>query len=88
MGTPLNSLSAVLRYPQEVALRKGLDALIVTVNGRLYLDARPVQNLANEIDCRISHGAESEGHLEYVLKELKSLLGEASEAQWEQDREY
>lgn len=34
-----------------------------------------VAYLLNEVDCRIEHGAESNGHLEYVRQELKKLLG-------------
>lgn len=34
-----------------------------------------VNKLFNEIDCRIEHGAESNGHLEYVHKQLKVILG-------------
>lgn len=35
-----------------------------------------LDGLINEIDCRIEHGAESNGHLEYVLSELKEMRGE------------
>jgi len=31
-------------------------------------------DLRNEVDCRIQHGAESNGHLEYVLGRLDELL--------------
>lgn len=39
------------------------------------LPRHPIVSLFNEIDCRIKHGAESHGHLEYVHKQLKSILG-------------
>jgi len=32
--------------------------------------------LRSELDCRIEHGAESGGHLEYVLDSLRSVLEE------------
>ena len=31
-----------------------------------------INRITTEIDCRIEHGAESGGHLEYVLKHLKA----------------
>lgn len=34
-----------------------------------------VRQLLNEVDCRIEHGAQSGGHLEYVRSKLKSILG-------------
>lgn len=34
----------------------------------------PIVGLYNEIDCRIEHGAESGGHLEYVRQTLKVIL--------------
>lgn len=33
--------------------------------------------LYNEVDCRVEHGADSNGHLEYVRKELLKILLEA-----------
>lgn len=36
---------------------------------------RLVGRLLNEIECRIDHGAESGGHLEYVRNELREILG-------------
>jgi len=33
-----------------------------------------VRELRSEIDCRVQHGAESIGHLEYVLKKLNEIL--------------
>lgn len=38
------------------------------------LPRHPISVLLNEIDCRIEHGAESNGHLNYVHKELKKIL--------------
>jgi len=32
-----------------------------------------ILELISEIDCRIQHGAKSNGHLEYVLLKLKSI---------------
>lgn len=33
-----------------------------------------IRNLRSEVDCRIEHGAESGGHLEYVRKKLDEIL--------------
>lgn len=33
-----------------------------------------VFRLLNEVDCRIEHGADSGGHLEYVRKRLKKII--------------
>jgi hypothetical protein len=33
-----------------------------------------VRNLASEVDCRIGHGAESNGHLEYVKRKLDEII--------------
>lgn len=35
---------------------------------------RELRSLHNEVDCRIEHGAESGGHLEYVRTALARLL--------------
>lgn len=35
---------------------------------------KKVRRLMNEVNCRIEHGAESGGHLEYVGKRLKDML--------------
>lgn len=35
---------------------------------------RLVSSLYNEVDCRIEHGAESGGHLEYVRNQLLKIL--------------
>lgn len=37
-----------------------------------------VHRLFNEVDCRIAHGASSNGHLEYVHSELRAILGNAA----------
>ena len=37
---------------------------------------RETNDLLNEVDCRIEHGAESGGHLEYVRTRLRAALGE------------
>ena len=39
------------------------------------IDRAKLLNLRNEVDCRVQHGADSGGLLEYVLKELDKLLG-------------
>jgi hypothetical protein len=36
--------------------------------------------LRTEINCRIEHGAESGGHLEFVLSKLDAILGAGKEA--------
>ena len=33
-----------------------------------------IQNLRNEVNCRIGHGAESGGHLDYVQAKLDEML--------------
>lgn len=33
-----------------------------------------IRSLHNEVDCRIEHGAESGGHLEYVRAQLGEML--------------
>jgi hypothetical protein len=33
-----------------------------------------VWSLRNEVDCRIEHGAESCGHLEYVKRKLDEII--------------
>lgn len=39
----------------------------------------PIRALRNEVDCRIEHGAESGGHLDYVRGKLDAILyGEES----------
>jgi len=35
-----------------------------------------IRCLRSEVDCRIDHGAESGGHLEYVLGQLNMMLAE------------
>lgn len=35
---------------------------------------KAIRNLHNEVDCRIEHGADSGGHLEYVRDELRREL--------------
>lgn len=44
---------------------------------RESLDRQPIVELFNEVDCRVAHGAESNGHLEYVRKALKAILYES-----------
>lgn len=34
-----------------------------------------IRLLYNEVDCRIEHGAESGGHLEFVRQQLHYILG-------------
>lgn len=34
----------------------------------------PIRQLRNEVNCRIEHGAQSGGHLEYVQARLDELL--------------
>jgi hypothetical protein len=36
---------------------------------------RQLRDLRNEINCRIEHGAESGGHLEYVQGQLDAISG-------------
>ena len=36
-----------------------------------------VLSLRNEVNCRVDHGAESGGHLDYVLKRLDKMLAPA-----------
>jgi hypothetical protein len=33
-----------------------------------------ISGLYQEVDCRIEHGADSSGHLEFVRKELLNIL--------------
>jgi hypothetical protein len=33
-----------------------------------------IRNLYSEVNCRVEHGAESGGHLEYVQEKLKEIL--------------
>ena len=35
-----------------------------------------IRNLRNEVNCRIEHGANSGGHLDYVQNELDEILKE------------
>ena len=35
-----------------------------------------VRHLGNEVNCRIDHGAESGGHLEYVQRNLDRIVAE------------
>jgi hypothetical protein len=35
--------------------------------------------LHNEIDCRVSHGAESGGHLEFVKAQLGKILADSAD---------
>jgi len=37
-------------------------------------DNASIRGLFNEIDCRVGHGADSNGHLEYVHAFLASIL--------------
>jgi hypothetical protein len=52
---------------------------VVTIyeDGRWVMLVRrdKVAELLSEVDCRIEHGAESGGHLEYVHRELQKILG-------------
>jgi len=34
----------------------------------------PLRELYSEVDCRIEHGAESGGHLEYVRTKLREII--------------
>ncbi len=36
-----------------------------------------IVDFRNEIDCRIEHGAESGGHLDYVKSRLNEIIGRA-----------
>ncbi len=36
---------------------------------------RDIMNLYAEVDCRVQHGANSGGHLEYVHARLQKMLG-------------
>lgn len=36
-----------------------------------------IRELHNEVDCRIQHGADSNGHLEYIRNTLKTILTES-----------
>lgn len=40
------------------------------------------RDLRSEIDCRVQHGAESGGHLEYVLQELNQILAKVADFEW------
>ena len=48
-----------------------LNAQIVN---QLNLIREAVWNLRNEVNCRIEHGAESGGHLDYVQRKLDEIL--------------
>ena len=39
------------------------------------IDREAVLDLRTEVNCRIQHGAESGGHLEYVQRKLDEMLG-------------
>ena len=52
-----------MMYPEWVA------CVVESLRGR-------IRKLHSEIDCRIEHGAESEGHLEFVRVELERILWE------------
>lgn len=41
--------------------------------------AAEIRSLYHEVDCRIAHGAESGGHLEYVRSRLGTLMQLADE---------
>lgn len=47
-------------------------AAALTENGKVMREA--VLRLRTEVNCRVEHGAESGGHLEYVQKELDAIL--------------
>lgn len=40
---------------------------------------KSVKDLLNEVNCRVEHGVESNGHLEYVESELKKIISEEKE---------
>ena len=48
-----------------------LNAQIVN---QLNLIREAVWNLRSEVNCRIEHGAESGGHLDYVQRKLDEIL--------------
>ena len=41
--------------------------------------AQLIRDLHSEVDCRIEHGAESEGHLDYVLGKLQKIRNAAEQ---------
>lgn len=47
----------------------------ITATLNILFDIRDKSlSLLNEIDCRIQHGADSNGHLEFVHTKLKQIL--------------
>jgi hypothetical protein len=70
----LNTIERHLREACEEAVlltAKALEGTAVTTETLLF----GLQRLISEVDCRIQHGAESGGHLEYVHKELVRIYG-------------
>lgn len=62
--------------------RESALALIEDSQGwqRAYMRERDaMRDLLNEVDCRIEHGAESNGHLEYVRERLQAAYNTGSE---------
>ena len=54
------------------------DALIATAEERsdcLEIE-QAIRILRNEVNCRIEHGADSNGHLDYVQNKLDGILKE------------
>lgn len=52
--------------------RSGKLAMTETTNSKSVREL--INDLYNEVDCRVEHGAESSGHLEFVRKELLNIL--------------
>lgn len=57
----------------RVSLRTA-DELINQDKVQEAIDHFELQSLLTEVDCRIEHGAQSGGHLEYVRDELKKIM--------------
>ena len=51
--------------------------LIANLSKKHMAQTDLLQQLYSEVDCRIEHGAESNGHLEYVRSTLGKILGMA-----------
>ena len=73
--TDLKAANRLLKTENERSKAKLKDAIIKLEGVSIKLDFLEfeINSLYNEIDCRVEHGADSKGHLEYVRDKMKEI---------------
>lgn len=77
-----NATDDLLTYLDDTSQKKASEVVGALRDEHIALQNARVElrKLNIEIDCRIEHGANSGGHLEYVRTKLNELLAEIGEA--------